>query len=274
MVAGALADLLYKRVQNQGINVASFILVQASVFTTVIWVVVLLMGDAAGIVPATWKYGLLNGVINYVGLFLFVSSLRDGEASVNVPIFRLNFVVTAVGSVLFLGELASPFKGLGLLLAMSSVLSLMDVGAVRRGAVRGRSYLALLLGLAAFGVTGILAKKAMLEGSGAISLVAFQSITFVLCAFANAKIVAGLSLERSILTWAPVMGGIQLSWAVMLFEAMRRGEASISYPIVQLSFVLTAVLAVFTLREVLTKGKAVGLILAALAVLSFAYTAA
>ena len=273
MVAGALADLLYKRVQNQGINAASFIFIQASVFTTVIWIAVFLIGDSAGIVPATWQYGLLNGVINYVGLFLFVSSLKDGEASVNVPIFRLNFVVTALGAVVFLGEAASPYKGLGLVLAMGSVLSLVDMGAIRRGTVRGRSYLSLLIGLAAFGVTGVLAKKAMLEGSGAITLVAFQSITFAFCAFLNARFVMGISLERRVITWAPVMGGIQLSWAVMLFEAMRRGEASISYPIVQLSFVLTAILAVFTLREVLTKGKAIGLVLASLAVLAFTYTA-
>jgi uncharacterized membrane protein len=53
---------------------------------------------------------------------------------------------------------------------------------------------------------------------------------------------------------------------VLLFQALELGDASVAYPVVQLSFVLTAVLAVAFLGETIDRTKVGGLALAVLAV--------
>ena len=66
------------------------------------------------------------------------------------------------------------------------------------------------------------------------------------------------------------MGILQLAWATLLYQSLQTGEASISFPIVQLSFVLTAILAVVFLSEVVSRGLVIGLSAASLAVVAFA----
>ncbi len=125
MVSGAWSDLLYKRAQTLGIDATSFLFLQSTIFFATIWVVELLLGVLWGAPPDAWIYGLPAGLIAYTGLLLFVRSLQVGEASVNVPIFRLSFVITAVIAVLLLGESTRPTKMIGLVLAALAVLSLL-----------------------------------------------------------------------------------------------------------------------------------------------------
>ncbi len=56
----------------------------------------------------------------------------------------------------------------------------------------------------------------------------------------------------------------------LLIQSLQTGDASISFPIAQLSFVLTAIPAVVVYREVVTRGLILGLSAATLAVLLFA----
>ena len=129
----------------------------------------------------------------------------------------------------------------------------------------------LLAATLAFGIAGVLNKEATNQGSTTIPLVIVSTITF------NGSSLLRMLLSRKLrpnpvtIRIAPFVGLLQLAWTVMLIESLQTGDASISFPIVQLSFVLTAILAVVFLRERVTKGLVTGLSASTLAVLSFAF---
>ena len=134
LLLGAVADLLYRVAQQRGIDAPNFIFWQSTIFTAIIWAVAVsswvILGDDGPvdfIHRSTWLYGVPAGVFGYLGLTLFVASLRTGDASVNAPIFRLNFVVTALGAIIILGESADPIKLGGILLAVLAVLVLLNI---------------------------------------------------------------------------------------------------------------------------------------------------
>ncbi len=269
MLSGAMSDLLYRKAQMTGIKAAGFLAVQSTLFAGSLWIYVLATGQMSFAVPATFVYGIPGGIFAYVGLLLFVQSLRTGSAGVNVPIFRLSFVVTAAGGVLLLGEPANLAKLAGTVLAIISVLSLLDVKALASGKA-GSIGKGLFIGTFLFGLVGLLARQAAIEGSPAIPLIAAQSIPFELCAVTYAVASRQLDFGPTTLRYAPMVAVFQLGWSIMLFQSLQSGQASISYPIVQLSFVVTAVLAAIFLREPLNRQKLGGLGLACLAVLAFA----
>ncbi|MEE8442732.1 MAG: EamA family transporter, partial [Dehalococcoidia bacterium] len=97
MVIGGLADLFFKVAQNRGINPATFVFYQATTFTITIYTISIASGQISEIITPTWVFGLPIGLLSYAGVLMFVMSLKDGNASVNAPIFRLSFVITSIG---------------------------------------------------------------------------------------------------------------------------------------------------------------------------------
>ncbi len=296
LLIGAIADLLYRVAQQRGIEAPNFIFWQSTVFTAIIWTVAVsgwvllytegpldfirnstwfddgraLVGDMIGanfIHPSTWLYGLPAGVLGYLGLTLFVASLRTGDASVNAPIFRLNFVVTALGAIIILGESADPLKIGGILLAILAVLVLLNVTQIT--AIRSdiRSILFALAASGFFGIAGLVSKAGLDTGDiGAIPMVLTQTVGFQQAAIITLLRSRNFGITRTVFNFAPGIAVLQVTWAVLLFESLRIGDASISYPIVQMSFVITAILAVVFLREEMNWSKGGGLVLAIIAV--------
>ena len=85
LLLGAVADLLYRVAQQRGIDAPNFIFWQSTIFTAIIWGVAasswVLLGDDGPvdfIHRSTWLYGVPAGVFGYLGLTLFVASLRTG----------------------------------------------------------------------------------------------------------------------------------------------------------------------------------------------------
>ena len=270
MVAGALADLIYKWVQNHGINSATFVFYQAATFTVVIWIIAVVFDQLSGIITATWVYGLPLGLIGYTGIVLFVMSLKQGSASVYAPVFRLSFIITAVAAFVLLDEPVTLAKAIGILLAVAAVLSLADFSGFTTGRSHLRSMLYLLAATLAFGIAGVLNKEAINQGSDTIPLVIVQTITFTSASFLHMLATRRIRPNGITIRFAPLMGILQLAWATLLYQSLQTGEASISFPIVQLSFVLTAILAVVFLSEVMSRGLVIGLSAASLAVVAFA----
>ena len=271
MVTGGLADLIYKSVQNRGINSATFVFYQAITFTAVIWIIAVLFDQLSRIITATWLFGLPLGVLGYTGIVLFVSSLKEGNASVYAPLFRLSFIITAGIAFVVLGEPVTLAKILGILLAVVAVLSLANFkGFTSTGRSQLRSVLYLLGATLAFGIAGALNKEAINQGSPTIPLVIVQTITFTAASFIHMLATRRVRPNGTTLRFAPLVGILQLSWTALLFQSLQTGDASISFPIVQLSFVLTAILAVAFLREAVTRNLVIGLSAASLAVIAFA----
>lgn len=273
MSAGALVDLIYKWVQNRGIDSATFVLYQATTFTVTIWVIAGILGYIPVITPTTWFYGLPLGASGYIGIVLFVASLKDGDGSINAPIFRLSFVITSILSFFFLNEPVTLFKVAGILLAVVAVLSLADLSLFTKSQAQLRSLIYVFIAMFVFGITFTFAKQAMNQGVDPIPLLLVQTITFTASAFVYMFATRGFRLPNRItLQFAPLAGILQLLWSFLLFQALHHGQASISFPIVQLSFVLTAILAVVFLRERASRSLFFGLSTASMSVIAFALT--
>ena len=111
----------------------------------------------------TFLYGPITGVISFIAMNLFVTSLKHGEASVNTMLFRLSFIVTSFLTIGFLGESAGWSKWLGLALATGAVCSV----ALGGGALRVGSNKAITLAVAAlvsYGINAFFFKIAALNG--------------------------------------------------------------------------------------------------------------
>src|SRR3989442_1415353 len=135
MLLFGLGDLVYKRGAAAGAQPHHFLMVQSWVFTPT----VALYGLATGSLEfsaASVLWGALAGVFALVGFYNFAHSLRTGSISINAPVFRLSFVLTAALAVLVLGGPLTPYKAAAIALALAPVGLLL--GAPAPGDTAGR----------------------------------------------------------------------------------------------------------------------------------------
>src|SRR6266700_2728773 len=112
MLLFGLGDLVYKRGAAAGAQPHHFLMVQSWVFPPT----VALSGLATGSLEfsaASVQWGALAGVFALVGFYNFAHSLRTGSISINAPVFRLSFVLTAALAVVLLGEPLTRYKVAG-----------------------------------------------------------------------------------------------------------------------------------------------------------------
>ncbi len=276
LVVGAIADLVYRVAQQRGIEAPTFVFWQSTIFTALIWAASIASwliwggdGPIASIHSSAWLYGVPAGIVAYGGLTLFVASLRQGDASVNAPIFRLNFVVTAVGAIIILAESVTLLKVIGIGLAVVAVLVLLNITQITGLRTNIRSLAQAVAASILFGVAGLVSKAALDTGDiAAIPLILTQTVGFQQAAVITLLRTRHFRPNQNIVRFAPGVAVLQIIWSVLLFESLRIGDASISYPIVQMSFVGTAILAVLFLREEMTRSKGAGLIIAVIAVIA------
>jgi uncharacterized membrane protein len=267
MVSTGTSDLIYKRARSKGIPPDSFLPVQAIFFNATALALFAHSGNLE--VPGrTILFGAGCGSILYLSTYLFLKSLGEGQASVNVPIFRLSFIPTAVMAFLILKEAATPGKILAICLSALGILSLSKGlwARSRRGAPRH-----LISAMLLYSVFGILYKLAVAGGSEPIGVLTAQGATFIALSFAVALSRGALRIERGILSHAPFCGVLLASAFLLLLESLKRGDVSASFSIVQLSFVFTSALAILIWREEVKASNIFGISTAALSVLLFAY---
>ena len=261
MVLYGLADLVYKRAAAAGVPAHHFLMVQAWCFTPGIVLYGLLTGT---LVPgAAQAWGMGAGLLVWIALYNFASSLASGAVSTNAPIFRLSFALTAGLSVWLLGEPLTAWKLAGVAAALAAVWLLLAAPAGGSTPARrsGRSPLArVLLATVAMAVVNLFYKLGMLAGGSPATVLAGQASVFVSIATAFAWI-TDRGLRPVPATWrhAPVAAALLLLAGILLLAGLADGEASVLVPIAQMSFVVTAALGVSYLREPLTRRKAAGL---------------
>jgi len=120
-------------------------------------------------------------------------------------------------------------------------------------------------------IFGILYQIAVAGGSEPIGVVTAQGATFITFSLAVALLRGALKIERDILSHAPFCGILLASAFLLLLESLKRGDVSVSFSIVQLSFVFTSALAILICREEVKASNIFGISIAALSVLLFAY---
>lgn len=267
MLGFGIVDLIYKRAARAGVAAHHFLMAQAWCFTPAIIVYGFATGTLKIETGALWGAGA--GLFVYIGLYNFSLSLKQGAVTINAPIFRLNFMLTAALAVLLLGEPLTPQMATGLVLALVAVWLLLGADSVEASmqVVTRASLIRVISATAAAGLANLLYKVGMIAGATPASFLLGQASVFISVATAFAlRKDRGFHPPRRSWPWGALSALLLLITLVLLLEALRRGEASVLVPIAQMGFVVTAVAGFLVLHEPLTARKTAGLV-AALAAL-------
>ncbi len=268
MLAQGTADFFYKKAQDRGIVLESYLLLESIPFTAVAVIFGYLTGE---VTPnrAAMTYGPVLGLLAFAAFFAFITSLRKGEAGINTLIFRLNFILVAVIAVTWLGEEWSFSLSVGLSLAILAIASVTLLGSSRSGgAPRSLRPIALaFIAMIFFAILNSGFKIAVRAGSGAAILMLFTSLAWTICAFVVTVVRKKWQFPRNNWIFMSVTGSLKALAFFSMFSAFRfGGAASVVVPIVQLSFLVTILLAAAFLRERLDPPKLIGLGLALAAI--------
>lgn len=268
MLAQGTSDFFYKKAQERGIVLESYLVAEAVPFAAVAVIFGYFTGELTAN-RAAMTYGPVLGILSFIAIYTFVTSLREGEAGINTLIFRLNFILVAVMAVLWLEEEWSFSLSVGLSLAILAIASVTLLGSSRGGgAPRSRRPIALaFIAMIFFSILNVGFKVAVQAGSGAAVLIVFTSLAWTFCAFVVMAVRKKWQFPRNNWIFMPVTGSLKaLAFFSMLSAFRLGGAASVVVPIVQLSFLVTILLAAVFLRERLDPPRLIGLVLAIAAI--------
>ncbi len=269
MALQSLADCVYKRGQVNGIVPETFLVFQSYTFGLTALATTLVQGTFPA-EPTAWKYGPVCGGLAFCAFYFFLKSLRLGQVSVNTMIFRMSFVLTALLAAAFLDESLTFPKIIGLLAAFTSVLCLTVLpNLIRKPTADAADILSrkifLRLPLLAFLCLGLLSfiyKLAALEKIPSSGLIFIQFTFFSPLAMIYAAFRRKFYHHLPSIKHGLTAGVLLSSASILLVSALERGEAGIMVPINQMSFGLTALLAVFWFKEKWSLPKTLGMLLA------------
>ena len=219
-------------------------------------------------------WGSLAGVFIFIGFHYFIRSLITGSVSTNASIFRMNFIVTVILVVIFLGEPLTASKIAGLALSLLAAWLLLGAGdnAERTPNKARRGSLAqVVIATLAFGTSNVFHTVGLRHGAVPETLAVAQAALFMPIATV-AVYFADRTLRAPPVTfiYGAAAAIMLLGATIFLLRGVADGQASVLIPIAQMGFIIAALLGIFILRERVTIRKVVGLVsaLAALAVLA------
>ena len=163
MICFGLADFVYKQAAGAGVKAHHFLMLQAWFFAPTVLLYGISSGTLAFGLPALW--GAAAGFFVYAGLYCFARSLQGGAVSINAPIFRLSFTITAALAVWLLHEPLTPLKfaGLGLALIATVAAARRRVAPAHRAS---RASLAqVLVAMLSIGIANFIYKIGLLNGA-------------------------------------------------------------------------------------------------------------
>ncbi len=125
LLAGTLLysifGVVYKSAMTAGISPASLLIMQSPV-VVITSAIINLKGGTLKVDSTILRHAPWCGMLLFISQLLLLLSLQWGEASINVPIVHLSFVVTGALAVLLLGERPTGRKLLGVALAALTVV--------------------------------------------------------------------------------------------------------------------------------------------------------
>jgi uncharacterized membrane protein len=272
MVCYGFSDFIYKQAATAGIRADHFLMAQGWLFCPLVIVYALATHTLVLNPAALW--GSLAGAFVFIGFYFFIRSLAAGSVSTNASIFRLNFIVTVLLVVVWLGEPLTPSKIAGLALALLATWLLLGVSASAGRApddARRRSLGLVALATLAFGTSNFFHTMGLRHGALPETLAVAQAALFMPLATVVVYVV-DRKLRPPLVTFrysAPA-AIVLLGATISLLRSVAEGQASVLVPIAQMGFVVAALLGIFILRERVTIRKMIGLAtaLAALAALA------
>lgn len=250
MVFNGLTDFAFKQAAGGSMRgdykMHQFIVAQSVLF----WTSTMLYGLVAGefTLGPHILLGLGAGFFMFAGFNCFAWSLQHGNVSVNAPIFRLNFLVTAVLAMLLLGEPPLPIKLAGLATALAAIWLLVGSGGGGPGPLSAqarRSLLLAVLATLALGAGNTIHKIGLsMGGTPATQLATHSFVYLTLSAVVAIRADRGLVIPRAV--W-PVAAAGAVAGAfgfIFMMRGLVLGEASVIVPIAQMGLVVSAALGI------------------------------
>jgi drug/metabolite transporter (DMT)-like permease len=271
MVCYGVTDFIYKQAATAGIRADHFLMAQGWLFCPLVIVYAVATRTLVLNLPALW--GSLAGAFVFIGFYFFIRSLAAGSVSTNASIFRLNFIVTVLLVVVWLGEPLTPSKIAGLALALLATWLLVGDGASADRAPDASRHSLWLVALAtlAFGTSSFFHTMGLRHGALPETLVVAQAALFMPLATVVVYVVdRKLRPPPVTFKYSAPAAIVLIGATISLLRSVMGGEASVLVPIAQMGFVVAALLGIFVLREPVTVRKMIGLVtaLAALAALA------
>lgn len=268
MACYGLGDFIFKRSAASGVKPLHFLTAQAWVFCPLSFLYAAATGTIVLGIGSLW--GGLAGLFILIGFNAFLRSLATGPVSINAPIFRLSFLITAALAVVVLGEPVTAAKLAGLALALVAIWLLL--GGSAHGTLSRQSLVQVAIATAALGVGNFCHKMGLHFGATPETGVVAQAAVF--CSLTTLITLVGdrgYRLPRATWTLSVPAALVMLCAFLFLLHALAVGPASVLVPIAQMGFIVTAGLGIALLGEPLTPRKLVGLAtaIAALAVLAW-----
>jgi uncharacterized membrane protein len=267
----SINDVAFKLYARTGRPIGVYLAALGVVWTAVFTLLasphaILFAGDA------TLFWGLFSGVFSVLANILLVLALARHEVGICSAIYRLNLAPAVLLAFLFLGERATQWKLLGIAAAIASILLLLQRPRPAPGSRNNSGlWLVVLASLLRAGM-GISYKCGLSAGGDGLAMLALSGLAWIV-----GGAVYGLIAERRAVgvarqTFAYAAASSPLVCGIILFLmlALKHGDASCVLPIAQLSFLGSALLGVFFLREALTRRKVAGLSLALVCILLMA----
>jgi len=260
-----LGDLIYKQGAAAGAQPHQFLMLQSWVFTPIVFVYALATHQLEFVPGTLW--GALAGVFILTGFYNFAYSLKTGSISINAPVFRLSFVITAALAVALLGEPPTAAKAAGIALALAAAWLLLGGTGGPQREDRG-SLIRVLVATVAVGIGNFIYKLGLQAGATPASIIVAQGCAVVVGATLFVAWKEGrVRAEAPVRRFAPRAAVVLAAAFSLLVEALARGQASVVVPVAQMGFVVTALVGTLFLGERFTLRKGAGL-LAALAALA------
>jgi drug/metabolite transporter (DMT)-like permease len=260
MASNAVKDTLFKTVARQdgGARILLFYGIKAALIAVLALPIVLVIRRQPLLDPVSLAWALPLAALAGLGYLASLASLVEGDASTNVTIIRMNFVLTSAFAVIFRGELLTPRKIAGSALCLLALL-LFWLGGRSRGTVhRGLGLSA--LACVAMACLNVVNKTALADGASVAHLIMYRyALIAAACAIA-------LVVRRQSFVPRPRLALVSAVCAVLMLvstfsalTAMQTGDLTLVIPITQCSFLFTSLFSFLFLKERLDWGKVTGL---------------
>lgn len=210
-------------------------------------------------------YGILIGLFSFISYFLFLLSLKDENGSVNITIYRLNFIVSGVMAIVLFHEAITLGKVLGVTFCAAAIILFINMKGV--SVKKNIALVYSVLGCVSAGVMNIFNKIALNAGVGSNTLLFYRYVTVLVVTVVyyrlrNIDMKIDIRNSRPLIISSSICGGLMLLSLNLLYYALKAGDVSVVTPIVQSCFVFTSILCFIFLKEKLSIKKVIGVFLA------------
>jgi len=258
------ADAINKRARQSAVPIGSYLIIQ-TIFYSLTIILMTLWSDGFRWQHADLFYGLLGAIFGFTGFTLMLHSLTHGHASVNYAIFRSSFVFSTTAALLLLGEELFLTKIVGIALACSAIFLFFN--RPQRRVEKSSSLiiaLAAMIIAAAFQLTLKLSTRSF---SSPLSFILLMNIFFAFFTIIYNILFGNFRFPRATFRFAPINGILMAVATFFYVTALQKGELSTAIPIIQLSFIVTAILSSIFLGEKIDTLKTIGIACAATAII-------